>query len=252
MYIILVLIHKVLWTGGWDSTFRVLDLILNKKTTVQPFYIFDENRLSTKMELYTMDLIKKMVANLDTELAENLLETQYINMVDIPTNSDITEAYEILAKQSHLGNQYDWLARYCDYNNITNIELCIHKDDTVEGFINKDVKLINTEIDHYYVLKEKPSQEELKIFSYFHYPLFKFSKLDMEQKATESCFQHIMEETWFCHSPINNKPCGMCNPCKYTREEGLGRRVPNPTNKIKLQRKIQKKSKSLKKKLFLK
>ncbi len=30
---------NVLWTGGWDSTFRVLDLVLHQKATVQPHYL---------------------------------------------------------------------------------------------------------------------------------------------------------------------------------------------------------------------
>lgn len=48
--------------------------------------------------------------------------------------------------------------------------------------------------------------------------------------AEKHGFDDIMEETWFCHTPTKDgKPCGMCNPCKYTREEGLGRRGPNPS-----------------------
>lgn len=51
----------------------------------------------------------------------------------------------------------------------------------------------------------------------------------MEAVAKKNNFSHIMEETWFCHTPYNGKPCGICNPCKYTKEEGLGRRVPKPS-----------------------
>jgi hypothetical protein len=35
-----------------------------------------------------------------------------------------------------------------------------------------------------------------------------------------------MELTWFCHRPIRGEPCGVCNPCIYTIQEGLGVRVP--------------------------
>ena len=44
-------------------------------------------------------------------------------------------------------------------------------------------------------------------------------------EAKENGFYDIMLETWFCYNPINGKPCGICNPCKYTIEEGMGFRV---------------------------
>lgn len=50
----------------------------------------------------------------------------------------------------------------------------------------------------------------------------------MGKIAEENGFGSIMEMTWFCFAPTWRKtPCGYCNPCKYTREEGLGRRVPS-------------------------
>ena len=228
-----------MWTGGWDSTFRVLDLVINKKIEVAPFYILDHNRKSTKMELKTMSRIREMIQEIDESASSKLKELVVVDMEEIPINASLTKSYKILASQSHLGGQYDWLARYCEYHSIGNLELCIHLDDTVEGFIKNDVKLIKENQDEYYVLNENPKQKELEVFSFYHYPLFNMTKLDMEAKAKESGFDHIMEATWFCHSPINNKACGMCNPCKYTREEGLGRRVPKPTIFMKMQKKLQ-------------
>src|SRR5699024_1167007 len=236
--------------GGWDSTFRILDLILNKKVCVQPYYILDEGRKSTKMELNTMDNIRTMIYQMNEKLANNLAKLKIIKINDIPKNEEITQAYKVLSSQSHLGSQYDWLARYCEDNKISDLELCIHSDDTVEGFIKNDVTLIKEDNDRYYVLNNKTTQPELSIFSYYHYPLFDMTKLDMERCAQDNGFDHIMEETWFCHSPIGNKPCGMCNPCKYTKEEGLGRRVPSPTVFRKIRRKLGGKWRGLKKKIL--
>lgn len=36
--------HHLLWTGGWDSTFRVLQLLLCSRDAVQPHYIIDPER----------------------------------------------------------------------------------------------------------------------------------------------------------------------------------------------------------------
>jgi NAD(P)-dependent dehydrogenase (short-subunit alcohol dehydrogenase family) len=44
---------------------------------------------------------------------------------------------------------------------------------------------------------------------------------------TDSGHWHrLMDMTWFCHRPVNGKPCGACAPCVYTIEEGLAWRVP--------------------------
>ena len=45
---------NLLWTGGWDSTFRLLSLVLIKRKPVQPFYVIDVGRVSTIREIKTM------------------------------------------------------------------------------------------------------------------------------------------------------------------------------------------------------
>jgi len=48
----------------------------------------------------------------------------------------------------------------------------------------------------------------------------------MKSIAEEKGYLYIMNKTWFCHSPIKNEPCGLCNPCRYTIEEGMEYRLP--------------------------
>lgn len=182
------------------------------------------------MELQTMGKIKRMISTMDPTAGNLIFETKTIDIHDIPKDDEVTKAYRHLSTQSHLGNQYDWLTRYVKHFNIQGLELCIHRDDKATTFIKNDVKKINTSDDYYYVLIENPSISELQIFSYYRFPLLEITKLDMEKIARESGFTHILEETWFCHNPTKDgQPCGLCNPCKYTKEEGLGRRVPDLT-----------------------
>lgn len=221
---------NILWTGGWDSTFRVLDLVLIKNKKIQPHYILDHRRYSAEMELKTMEKIKQLIYEKKPAATSLILDTIVTDIRDIPADKEITESYRSLASLSHLGDQYDWLTRYVKHSNVSHLELCIHRDDKATGFLKKEVKKITTNDDYYYVLKEDLSKPELKIFSYYHFPLFDLTKLDMEEIARKNDFRDIMEETWFCYYPTKDgKPCGLCNPCKYTRDEGLGRRVPAVT-----------------------
>ncbi|MBP1969182.1 hypothetical protein J2Z83_001286 [Virgibacillus natechei] len=225
--------YNILWTSGWDSTYRVLDLVLNKKRKIQPYYVMDTDRVSTDFEIEAMEKIKQMIEVKDPEAKDRIKPTININIKDIPPNEEITRNYRILADMSHLGGQYDWLARFADSEDIKGLELSVHIDDTVYGFVKDDIVKKDDGIDVFYTLKDNPSIESLKIFSRYNFPLLQLTKLEMEQNSMKFGFADIMEETWFCHSPINNKPCGFCNPCIYTREEGMGRRVPKPTLKNK-------------------
>ena len=45
---------NLLWTGGWDSTFRLLQLLLSHRVPVVPYDLEDPTRASTRIELDTM------------------------------------------------------------------------------------------------------------------------------------------------------------------------------------------------------
>lgn len=221
--------NNVLWTGGWDSTFRVLDLVLIKGREVQPYYVLDIARKSTNIELETMKVIKDMVGKLKPEADKLIKDHIYIKINEIPHDEEITKQFKNLYSESFLGSQYDWLGRYVKSIGLNDLELCIHKDDKAEAFIRNDVHKIVDGNDEYYKLNSPPTKKSLLLFEKYHFPLLKMTKVEMGAIAKENGFSHIMDKTWFCHRPtVDNKPCGLCNPCKYTREEGLGRRVPSP------------------------
>lgn len=220
--------RNILWTGGWDSTFRICDLVIIKKVTVQPFYIIDSNRLSNTIELETMKKIKENIYK-DFPYTEGLIaDPIIIRIEEIGENSKITNKFINLTKKSFMGSQYDWLARFSEEQGIINLELSIHKDDKAEHFVKNYIEPINGKEDFYYVLSKDMYNSDYDIFKYYHFPLLDLTKIEMGEVAKRNDFDHIMEMTWFCFNPTrSHKPCGYCNPCKYTREEGLGRRVPS-------------------------
>src|SRR5690606_27941094 len=65
-----------------------------------------------------------------------------------------------------------------------------------------------------------------ELFKYFRFPLFDKTKRQMRAEAAAAGFDELMALTWFCHRPVRGEPCGRCNPCIYTIEEGLADRVP--------------------------
>ena len=222
---------NVLWTGGWDSTFRILELTILKKETVQPYYVVDQGRSSVPFELKAMEQIRELMIRKFPFTRDSIKPVIMIQKNEIPPNEKTTRDFHTLLSMSDLGSQYEWLARYAEANGLRDLELCIHLDDKATNFIGSSVKLVEEGEDSYYLLSlEDMPYPELTIFQYFHFPVLTMSKVEMGETAKKHGFADIMECTWFCHNPRKGgTPCGMCNPCVFTRNEGLGRRVPNPT-----------------------
>jgi len=68
---------------------------------------------------------------------------------------------------------------------------------------------------------------EYVLFRYFSFPIIRITKMQILAMAKEQGWEEIMYMTWFCHRPTYSmKPCGKCEPCLQTIQEGLGWRIP--------------------------
>ena len=194
-------ITNILWTGGWDSTFRVCQLTLIDGKRVQPHYIIDDKRQSAPIE---QQLIMSFREQIHKRVKKELiLEPVKTHVKDVLPNKEVTQRILHYKKLMGLGRQYDWLIRYALMHNIKDLELCVHRDDRAHPWTKKD---------EYFE----------KCFSY---PLLEMTKLDMKKEAIKYKFLDIMQQTWFCFTPIKGQPCGYCNSCRYTVKEGLGERI---------------------------
>jgi hypothetical protein len=108
------------------------------------------------------------------------------------------------------------------------MELCIHRDDKAHQVLERFCTACLAGDETYYVIDPKHGDcVEYSLFRFFQFPIFELSKLEMQTLATTYSFDDLLELTWFCYNPRSSfKPCGTCNPCIYTIEEGLGRRLP--------------------------
>ena len=221
---------RLLWTAGWDSTFRLLDALLVRGKAVHPYYLVDPGRPSTPNELRAMEQIAEAVARRDPGAALRLARPTVTSVADLQPDEPTTARFERLRARSHLGGQYDWLARFADQQGLWDLELAIHRDDKAASFLERHVGRDEGGGDPYYRLRETGEDDDLRIFERFRFPVFDLTKQDMQRAARERGFAELMELTWFCHVPTpDGLPCGRCNPCRYTMEEGLARRIPLKT-----------------------
>jgi hypothetical protein len=219
---------NLLWTGGWDSTFRLLQLLLIHRVPVVPHYLEDPTRASTQIELRTMARIGDLVRETYPHTRDLLQPPRIAAVADVAEDAEIAGALREIRKRSYIGSQYAWLPAFCKHNAIVDMELGVHVDDKVQALLRP----FAMEFEHpggYRSIRVDPrhaDSAEFRLFRYFSFPLFHIDKVGIGRQADAEGWGAIMDMTWFCHTPVRGRPCGFCAPCVYTIEEGLARRVP--------------------------
>lgn len=220
---------KVFWTGGYDSSFRMVQLS-KFRVVIQPYYMVDSRyRHSIRNE---MNAIEEITYDIRNKPETKCLIKPLIKVIvsEIPPDEEITDAYHRIKKAISLGSQYDWLTRFAKSN--PSIELCLEKAESgrIFKYFNRSGKMIEIkegEITYLIVNKAESDKDMVTVFGDFRYPLSlrEVTKLDMVEEYKKLGFAETMQKTWFCHNPVNNEPCGVCNPCKSVVKEGLSFRL---------------------------
>lgn len=219
---------NLLWTAGWDSTFRLLQLIIESDAIIQPIYLVDELRESAPREIDRMRRIRKQLEIDYPECRERILPTQYGTFRGTVIESHHAGAYEKLRERGRVGIQYPLLASYAEQNGLNGLELGIHRHEEGEYSIAAGLlplcEVKETAGGKVYRLPEDVGMPEA-MYSSFSFPLINLSKRDMEKKVMEWKHQSIMSLVWSCFTPVLGMPCGHCQPCKVAKKEGHGNRV---------------------------
>ena len=223
---------SILWSGGWDSTFRLLELSQVEGLSIRPIYIRDHGRPGMAHELAAMCGILPQVRGiararvLDVDLYDRGAICR-----DFP-NEGISVAYAHLAEEFGLGYQYETFALLCD-------GLGIRAECAVEGSPRSkakraiDAQCLLVPCDEgpcgrgrLRVVSKGASSDAATVFGRLDFGMLDVSKVEAKRVAQESGWMPIMRRTWFCHAPVNGKPCGTCNPCKDAMAEGMRWRMP--------------------------
>ena len=209
---------NILWTGGWDSTFRMIQLAVDGKQNdiIQAIYVIGDKRKSEKREIQAM---KEIISLLRSISCSQIKDVIIIDKAQIKENSKITSAYNYIKSLVPLGTQYEYLARLAvDY---PGIEIGIEKPNGEFGgcteAINKTGGLLKKN-GSYYIDTQNSSEECNALFGNFSFPLTDLTEMDMVEWIKKNGLTDIMTHIWFCHNPIHGKPCGICRPCQQKME----------------------------------
>ena len=206
---------RIFWTAGLDSTFRVCWLTLVEGRTVQPIYIIDSDRKSWMVEIAKLRHISGLIRCHPNYIG--LLKPIIIYFSsDFSPDEETLRLYSNVSKVVHIGEQYLWLAQFCKVQDYTspNVELCMTKHDP--GVTDLQRILFEDMESGVVTLKDSDAG---RLFSKFSFPLLGTTKIDMWSYGDRYGFGEVLERTWFCHSPLLGKPCGVCRPCKIASSD---------------------------------
>lgn len=195
-------IHHVLWTGGWDSTYRMVELA-REGAVIEPVYVINPGRRSWEIEL---GRVREITAMLEApgRFKCDILPIRIINIEDIPANEEMTEAFNQVKEEARtalneeLGPQYEWLARLSCI--IPDLELCIESAESGH-LVSRDMIL-------------RDSEAAQTLWGKFILPIFNINEQEMVANIRNWHCEDIMQKIWFCNHPLTNgEPCGLCHPC---------------------------------------
>lgn len=228
---------NVFWTGGLDSTYRICQLS-KLNVDIYPFYFRFPFRRNINEELQAINIMTAKISQREDTKA-TLQPLQIIEMEQIDDEKEIIEAYNWVKEHSvvefglkRFPIQYLYLASFCKKKGIKcEIGMEYEPHSRIFSIINKYgalQKVKNNEIAYFQLDLENSNPYLVTLLQYFYYPipLFYMSKLDEVEEYKKMEMEDVMKDTWFCHHPINGKPCGFCSPCRQVVAAKMSYRLP--------------------------
>ena len=209
----------VYWTGGYDSTFAILQVLANTDLSVQPIYIsaIIDNDPDSKVRRQNHQQEIKAIHNIASTIRERfpnrLLDVWFVDKVEI--TDTVAESMKTLHQRGMVRRpvcQYGALAQY-SLDLDQPVDLAVHNEIPKTSMM---YKAIHDKIDHQMI---KPqlfnTQPELAIYRQFRFPTLHLTKQDMYKYAKDGGYDDILHDTWSCWYPTKRgEPCGRCIMCR--------------------------------------
>ncbi len=213
----------VLWTGGWDSTFRLLSALHLEKAEVRPHYVFDPSSPYAELEIDAMQRVRTALMHSRPGLAEMLLPTASMSLDDLPEDEAQRGRFERLRERAPgLSPHYERLARYARHVGADELEVGCRRGGPLASLLVGNKRRVREHPFPAYRLSDEARMTDLALLERFTFSLVELDRGDMRRIALERGFLEALEMTWFCQAPRNGQACGVCEKCHHAVVDGLG------------------------------
>ena len=213
---------NILWTGGLDSSFRIVELS-RCQCIIQPYYIVFGNKESLNHELNAINKISRILRK-DKRTKAELLDPIIVDEEDIPRDVGTFDSWMRLMRG--VSWQYYVFAKYASQQHLE-MEMSVRFSPfgSVSQAVNEAL-LIPHPDRHYDVQiidKNRADQDTLAVFGDFCFPKSLYHKTKREEIdiLRGDGYGKVVKHVWFCFQPIWGYPCGHCSPCISSEKEGM-------------------------------
>ena len=216
----------VFWTGGFDSTFRVLQAVVDEGKIVQPFYLSGNidnaptkrvKRRNQQMEVQAMQQVRAELCQSHPDACTRLRPP--IVVQDVPIDRRTKRWMRALAAQRVVRRptcQYGSLGAFARYIGVP-VELGIvqdgHSNAGIYGGLRDKVTGKGSRCRVTSAAVE--AHPEFALFQPLRFPLMYVDKPAMWAIAKRNGYDHLLRRTWSCWYPTAaGKPCNKCLMCR--------------------------------------
>ncbi len=182
-----------------------------------PIYVSGDNRKSESKEIQVMRDLLPEIRNLNKKNIIN--DLRIIDKASIPDIPTITAAYSHVCEKVRIGSQYEYLSRLAA--SYPGIEIGVEAPNGEFSGCNAAIDMlgaIKAYNDTYIIDKEESSSDLVALFGNMQFPIIKTTETQMVELIHIWNCEDIMKKIWFCHSPIDDLPCGFCRACQQKME----------------------------------
>lgn len=212
---------NIFWTGGLDSTFRVIELS-RCHCTIQPYYVVIRERKSFYQELNAIKTISQILGK-DKRTKAEILDPIIVDENDILRDTIVFDSWLRIMKG--LSWQYYVLAKFVKQNHL---EMEMSFRFSPNGTVARVLEpfLIPHPDSNYKVLvldRNRASEDVLAVFGNYCFPqsLYHKDKREEVNILKNDGYNKALKHVWFCFDPVWGYPCGHCFPCCSFEEEGV-------------------------------
>ena len=215
-------INYLFWTGGLDSTFRLCQILIDRKEKVQPIYLLCRDldsespqiqRKNKKKEIKTMKNIRKALHKKYPHSRNLMLPTLYV--YGIQKDLEISKDYQTLRQEyghfaSRTITQYERIARFSIHYG-QSVEVGLERCGTGLDKATYDKRTLPGDE----CILRKDIDKPFKIFKNLKFPMAHLSKEEYLEISSRNGYFDILKLSWSCWYPrVDGNPCGKCQMCK--------------------------------------
>lgn len=223
---------NILWTGGWDSTFRLCQLSRMDGIEVQPVYFYKEgtsDRTNWKKEMQAQDTLLPLLRQKEATKAR-ILDPIRLTEKDLPQSKDFDKAFEKWKSSPLMPGQLHFLGKLPLL--FPKLEYCIEgptlkrrqqgfKLGKTQVFLEEHGFRFHFRPDGYADMDTSQADPELKfLWGGFTFPILGITEMAMVPIIRSWGYEDLFKHTWTCDYG-GEEPCGVCHNCETKWASGM-------------------------------